>query len=378
MTSPSSVQIVPVKTRKQLRQFVDFSLKLYKGNPYYVPELASDTISSLTTNPALKFCQAQPFLAFKDGKVAGRVVALINPRANEAWQTKDVRFSWIDFIEDYEVCEALMDAVAAWGKERGMDRIEGPIGFIDYDREGCLVEGFDKMSTMSLAYCYPYYSEFFDRYGMVKNADWVEYRLTIPEETERFSRMADILSERYGLHTKIYKNTRELKKYAAKDIFKLFNECYAKLYGFSQLDKDQVDSLVNKFIPFVNVNMLPTIYNEQGELVGCAIMIPSLARAIQKSGGRLFPFGWWHLIKALYLKYDDTIEFLLVGVKPEYRSKGLNAFIVGSVFPYVKKKGFKYCETNANLESNTSIQALWKSFDHELVKRRRAYVKPIE
>ena len=377
MTSSSTVKIVPVETKKQLRQFIQFSLDLYKDNPYYVPELAMDTKACLTTNPALKFCQAQPFLAFKDGKIAGRVVALINPRANQTWNTTDVRFNWIDFIEDYDVCAALLDAVAAWGKERGMNRLEGPIGFIDYDREGCLVEGFDKMSTMSLAYCYPYYSQFFDRYGLQKDVDWVEYRITMPEETERFSRMADVISRRYDLHLKKIKNNKDLLKNGADDIFNLLNECYAKLYGFSHLDDDQVQTLIKNYIPFVNVNMLPTIYDKNGKMVGCAIMIPSLAKAVQKTRGHLFPFGWWHLVKALYLKYDDTIEFLLVGVSPEYRGKGLNALIVSSVFPYAKKKGFKYCETNANLESNASIQALWKSFEHELVKRRRSYIKPI-
>ena len=377
MTSSSAVQIVPVETKKQLRKFIKFTLDLYKGNPYYVPELAMDTKASLTTNPALRFCQCQPFLAYKDGKVAGRVVALINPRANEAWKTKDVRFSWIDFIEDYDVCKALLDTVAAWGKERGMEHLEGPIGFIDYDREGCLVDGYDKMSTMSLAYSYPYYAQFFDRYGLVKNADWVEYRITIPEETERFTRLADVIAKRYDLHLRIFKSNKELLHEGAKDIFKLFNTCYAKLYGWSQLDDAQVQTLIDNYIPFVDVNMLPTIYDKEGNMVGCAIMIPSLAKAIQKARGRLFPFGWWHLIKALKIKYDDTIEFLLVGVSPEYRGKGLNALIVSSVFPYVKKKGFKYCETNANLETNLSIQALWKSFDHELVKRRRAYIKDI-
>ena len=377
MASTSAVQIVPVKTKKQLREFINFSLDLYKGNPYYVPELVMDTKASLTTNPALRFCECQPFLAYKDGKVAGRVVALINPRANNAWKTKDVRFNWIDFIDDYEVCEALMDAVATWGKERGMNRIEGPIGFIDYDREGCLVEGFDKMSTMSLAYCYPYYNEYLDRYGLKKNVDWVEYRITIPEETDRFTRMADVIATRYDLHLRIFKNNRELLKEGAHDIFKLLNACYANLYGFSHLDDAQVQKLIDDYIPFVDVNLLPTIYDKDGNMVGCAIMIPSLAKAIQKAKGRLFPFGWWHLVKALYLKYDDTIEFLLVGISPEFRGKGLNAMIVSSVFPYMKKKGFKYCETNANLESNLSIQSMWKTFDHKLVKRRRAYLKDI-
>ena len=230
---------------------------------------------------------------------------------------------------------------------------------------------------MSLAFCYPYYSQYFDRYGLEKSVDWVEYRITMPEETERFTRLAEVIAKRYDLHLRIFKNNRDLFKNGAKDIFKLLNGCYAKLYGFSQLDDAQVDNLIKNYIPFVDVNLLPTIYDKDGNMVGCAIMIPSLAKAIQKTRGKLFPFGWWHLVKALYLKYDDTIEFLLVGVSPEFRGKGLNALMVSSVFPYAKKKGFKYCETNANLETNHSIQALWKSFDHELVKRRRAYIKHI-
>ncbi len=375
MTSTSSVTIVPVETKKQLRQFINFSLDLYKDNPYYVPELAMDTKASLTTNPALSFCQCQPFLAYKDGKVAGRVVALINPRANATWKTNDVRFNWIDFIEDYEVCKALLDAVVAWGKERGMDGLEGPIGFIDYDREGCLVEGFDKMSTMSLAFCYPYYSQYFDRYGLEKSVDWVEYRITMPEETERFTRLADVVAKRYDLHLKIFKNNRDLFKNGAKDIFKLLNGCYAKLYGFSQLDDAQVDNLIKNYIPFVDVNLLPTIYDKDGNMVGCAIMIPSLAKAIQKTRGKLFPFGWWHLIKAVYFKPAPVLDMLLIGVLPEYQNKGVNALLFAEIIPVAQKMGFVWAETHVQLEENEKSQTQWSHLDCSIHKRRRCWRK---
>lgn len=375
-----SVTIIPVESRRQMNQFIDFTLDLYRDCPYYVPELAFDTRATLDKkkNPAFEFSQAQPYLAIKDGKVAGRVVALINNRVNEKWQHKVVRFGWIDFIEDYEVCKALLDAVCAWGKERGMNRLEGPMGFTDFDREGALTTGFDRMATMATIYNYPYYIDFYERYGLVKGADWIEHLVTIPDEMpERFSKMSNLIAERYNLRVHFAKNARDIKQHNAKAIFDLLNQCYADLYGFAQLSDRQIDKYVNDYITFADLSLIPMIYNEENELVGVAIMIPYLAQALIKSHGKLFPFGWFHLIKSLYIKPCETLEFLLVAIRPDYQNKGVNALIVSSLYPSLKKKGYKKAETNCNLVDNDKVINLWSHFPHETHKGRRAFIKDI-
>lgn len=375
-----SIKIIPVETRRQMNQFIDFTLDLYRDCPYYVPELAFDTRATLDPrqNPSFEFSEAQKMLAIKDGKVAGRVVALINRRVNEKWNHKIVRFGWIDFIEDYEVCKALLDAVCAWGKERGMDRLEGPMGFTDFDREGALTWGYDRMATMATIYNYPYYIEYYERYGLTKGADWIENLVTIPEVLdERYTKMGDIIARRYGLRAYCAKNARELKTHYAKAIFDLLNACYADLYGFSQLSDHQIDKYVKDYISFADFGLIPMIFNEQNELVGVAIMIPYLAKALIKCRGKLFPFGWFHLLKSLYIKHDDTVEFLLVGIRPDYQNKGVNALLVTSLYPALKKRGFVKAETNCNLVDNDKVINLWSHFPHEVHKKRRAYIKDI-
>ena len=375
-----SVNIIPVQTRRQMNQFIDFTLGLYRDCPNYVPELAFDIKATLDPkkNPAFEFCQAQPMLAFKDGKVAGRVVALMNERVNEKWEKKVVRFGWIDFIEDYEVCEALLDAVCAWGRERGLDYLQGPMGFTDFDREGALTWGYDRIATMATTYNYPYYIDFYNRYGLQKGADWLEMYVTLPDELpEKFIRLNDIVKQRYGLRVEFAKNARDMKQNRAKAIFDLLNTCYADLYGFARLSDRQIDKYVNDYISFADMSLIPLIYNGQNELVGCALMIPSLAKALVKSRGKLFPFGWWHLVKALYLKHDDTIEFLLIAIRPDYQAKGVNSLIVSSLVPIFKAKGYKYAETNCELEDNHKVLNFWNSVEHIIHKKRRAFVKEI-
>lgn len=375
-----SVTIIPVETRRQMNQFINFTLDLYRNCPYYVPELALDTKATLNPkkNPAFEFSQAQPMLAIRDGKVVGRVVALINNHVNETWNHKIVRFGWIDFIEDYEVCKALLDAVCKWGKERGMNMLEGPMGFTDFDREGALTWGFDRIATMSTIYNYPYYIEYYERYGLGLGADWVEHLVTIPEEIpERYAKMCDLVRERYKLRIVYAKNSSELKKVHAKPIFKLLNQCYAELYGFSQLNDKQIDKYIEDYITFADVEIIPLIYNEQDELVACGIMIPSLAKALVRCRGKLFPFGWWQLIKRLYIKNDDTVEFLLVGIRPDYQGKGLNSMMVSSIHPVLKRKGYVQAETNCNLVDNTKILNFWSHMPHIDHKKRRAFIKDI-
>lgn len=375
-----SVNIIPVETKRQMRQFINFTLDLYKDCKNYVPELTFDIKATLDPkkNPAFDFCQAQPMLAIKDGKVVGRVVALMNERVNEKWEKKVVRFGWIDFIEDYEVCEALLDAVCAWGKERGLNYLQGPMGFTDFDREGALTWGYDRIATMATTYNYPYYIDFYNRYGLEKGADWVEMLVTLPTELpEKFIKLTDIVKQRYGLRVEFAPNAKDMKQNRAKAIFDLLNTCYADLYGFAKLSDRQIDKYVNDYISFADMELIPLIYNDQNELVGCALMIPSLAKALVKSRGKLFPFGWWHLVKSLYLKHDDTIEFLLIAIRPDYQAKGVNSLIVSSLFPVFIKKGYKYAETNCELEDNHKVLNFWNSVEHEIHKKRRAFVKQL-
>ena len=375
-----SINIIPVECKRQMNQFINFTLDLYRDCPYYVPELALDVKATLDPkkNPAYEFSQAQPMLALKDGKVAGRVVALTNNRVNEKWGQKIVRFAWIDFIEDYEVCKALLDAVCAWGRERGLNRLQGPMGFTDFDREGALTMGYDRIATMATTYNYPYYIEYYERYGLQKGADWLELYVTLPTEMpEKFAKLSDIVKQRYKLRVCFAKNARDMKQNYAKDIFKLLNTCYADLYGFAQLSDGQIDKYVEDYISFADMSLIPLIFNENDEMVGCAIMIPSLAKALVKSRGKLFPFGWWHLVKSLYLKHDDTIEFLLIAVRPDYQAKGLNSLIVTSLFKVFQEKGYKYAETNCELEDNFKILNFWNNLPHEVHKKRRAFVMDI-
>ncbi len=375
-----TVSIVPVKTRRQMNKFVNFTLDLYRDCPYYVPELTFDTKNTLDPkkNPSFEFSEAQPMLAYRDGRVVGRVVALINSRANETWRHKVVRFGWIDFIEDYEVCKTLLDAVSAWGRERGMNKLEGPMGFTDFDREGALTSGYDRIATMATIYNYPYYIEYYERYGLGLGADWIEQIVTMPEELpERFYALTDVVKQRNGLRVHFAKNAREMKKHYAKPVFALLNQCYADLYGFSQLSDRQVDKYVADYITFADFELIPLIFNEQNEIVGAALMIPSLAKSLIKCRGRLFPFGWVHLLKSLFINQGDTVEFLLIAVRPDYQAKGVNALIVSSLYPVFKKKGFKQAETNCTLVDNNKMRNFWSHLPHEIHKTRRAYIMDI-
>lgn len=376
-----SVEIRKVQTKKELKEFIHFANDLYKGDEYYAPSLISDDYNTFDPkkNGAFDFCQAQMFLAYKEGKVAGRVMAIINNRANETWKVKQVRYGWIDFINDEEVAKALLDAVAAWGKERGMTDIAGPLGFTDFDPEGMLVEGFERVATMIGIYNYPYYPQILEKLGYTKETDWMEYRITIPDELpERYYKYADIVIAKNKLNVR--KVTRRMinKENYGRKFFKLINETYYKLYGFSLLSDKQIDAYTKLYLGLLDTRMVSFIENEKGELVAAGVTMPDLTAALQKCGGKLFPFGWFHLLKAIFWKPCDTLDMLLVGVREDYRGKGLNAVLVTDLYPRLKAMGFKYAETTAELETNDSIQAMWKYFEREQHKRRRVYAKKIE
>lgn len=377
---PMSVQIKKVETNKDLRTFSKFANKLYKGSAFYVPTMPVDERNTLDKkkNAAFEFCDADYFLAYKDGKLVGRVAAILNPKANMAWKTKQVRFGWIDFIDDYEVSEALINQVIAWGRERGMEHIAGPLGFTDFDPEGMLVEGFDRLGTMAMLYNHPYYMVHMERLGMVKEVDWLEFRITIPEVLpEKFVKMSEIVKQRYNL--KVRKLThRDIKRenYGQK-FFNLINECYCNLYGYSLLSEKQIDQYVKFYLSVLDLRMASFVENEQGELIAAGVAMPSLSEALQKCGGNLFPTGWWHLVKNMYIRKPDTLDLLLVGVRPDYQSKGVNAMIFTDLFQVYKDMGFKYAETSAELETNVKIQQMFGIFEPEQHKRRRIYTKEI-
>lgn len=375
-----SISIRRVESKAELKRFIRFANNLYKGNNYYVPAIVIDDLATFDKreNGAYDFCDVELYLAYREGEIVGRVAAIINHKANERWDVRQVRFGWFDFIDDIEVSTALLDAVSAFGKARGMNQIVGPLGFTDFDPEGMLVEGFDRLSTMALIYNHPYYPEHMQRLGYTKQAGWVEFRITIPDHTpERLSRIAQMVMERYKL--KIRKlSRREIKreKYGHK-FFDLINQTYCDLYGYSLLTPKQIDRYVDLYLSLADTRMFTFVENEKGELVAAGASIPSLSVALQKCNGEMLPFGWWHLLKAMFLKRSDTLDLLLIGVRPDYQNCGVNSLMFYDLIDTYRKLGFKYAETNAQLETNDKIQAMWRYFDKETHKRRWIFGKEL-
>ena len=375
-----SVIIKAVTSAKDFKTFARFANKMYKGNKYYVPSMPLDDLATFSKdkNAAFEFSEAEFYLAYKNGEVVGRVAAIINHKANDAWKVKQVRFGWIDFIDDLEVSAALLDAVIQFGKKAGMTQIVGPLGFTDFDPEGMLVDGFDKLSTMALIYNHPYYPEHMKKHGYYKETGWLEYKITIPQTlSERHKNIAESVMERYGLTIK-KKTRRQIRRenYGQK-IFKLINETYCVLYGYSLLSEKQIDQYVNMYLSLVDMDMLTFVENADGELIATGLTIPSLAAALQKCNGEIFPFGWWYLLKAMFLKKPDTLDLLLIGVRPDYQNKGVNALMIYDLVERFIRKGFKYAETNAMLETNDKILAMWTPFEKEQHKRRWVFGKEI-
>ena len=375
-----SIQIRKVSSKKELKTFVRFANRLYKGNKYYVPSMPMDDINTFTPekNGAFDFSEAELYLAYKGDEVVGRVAAIINHKANEAWKVKQVRFGWIDFIDDLEVSKALLDAVVAFGKARGMEQVVGPLGFTDFDPEGMLVEGFDRLSTMALIYNHPYYPEHMKKHGYTKETGWVEYRITIPEEMpENHIRFSEIIKERYGLKIRKLSRRQIRKEDYGRKIFHLLNEAYSPLFGYSKLSDKQIDSFVKTYLNLVNLRFVTIIHDPDGQLVGVGVTMGSLSRAMQKAKGRLLPFGWYHIIKAMRYKFDDTVEMLLIAVKPEYQGKGVNALLFCDLIPTYNEAGFKWAETAPQLENNMKELNQWDVLNPEYTKRRRCYRKKL-
>ncbi len=372
-----SVEIKKVTTKSELKRFIRFNYEFYKDNPYSVPDLYDDMLNTFSPkkNAAFEFCEADYFLALRDGKIVGRVAAIINRRANETWNRKTVRFGWIDFIDDMEVSTALIDTVKQWGKERGMTEIEGPLGFTDMDAEGMLVEGFDQLSTMATIYNYPYYPQHMERLGLSKSADWVEMKIYVPDAIpEKHRRISEIIAKRYNLHIRKLNSKKEVRQSGvAHDIFRLINDAYTPLFGYSRMTERQIDQYVKMYVPVLDLRMVSIVENEQNEIVAVGISMASLSRALQKAKGRLLPFGWYHLLKALMWKRPKVLDLLLVAVRPDYQGKGVNALLFTDLIPVYKELGFEYAESNPELEMNEKVQNQWQYFKTEQHKRRRCF-----
>nr|WP_320057020.1 N-acetyltransferase [uncultured Bacteroides sp.] len=376
-----AIIIKKVSDRKDLKKFIRLNYELYKTNPYSVPDLYDDMLNTFNKkkNAAFKFCEADYFLAYKDGQLVGRIAAIINKKANSIWNKKEVRFGWIDFIDDIEVSSALLKAVEEWGKERGMEAIQGPLGFTDFDAEGMLIEGFDQLSTMATTYNYPYYPQHMEKLGYVKDADWMEYKIYIPESVpEKHQRISDLVQRKYNLKVKKYTSAKKLSEEYGQAIFELMNEAYSPLYGYSPLSQGQINQYVKMYLPIVDLRMVTLITDQEDKLICVGISMPSLSIALQKAKGRMLPFGWYYLFKALFMKNRaKMLDLLLVAVKPEYQNKGVNALLFSDLIPVYQKLGFIFAESNPELELNGKVQAQWEYFKTEQHKRRRAFVKKI-
>ena len=373
------IKVIP-KDRKSLRKFVQFGIDLYKGNDCYVPPLVSDDVATLSPekNPAFDFCEAEYFMAFRDGKPVGRIAAIIHRISNEEHGKKEMRFGFVDFIDDEEVSRALFDAAAGWGKAKGMESMIGPLGFSDMDYEGMLVEGFDELSTMATIYNYPYYPRHMERMGFEKKADWVEFSMKVPDAIpDKHVRIAEIVKQKYGLKVVKYNDRKKAVAEIGRPLFELINESYKELFEFTQLTNRQIDHYVDIYIRLLRLDLLTVIKDADDNLVGVGVALPSLSRALQKSRGKMLPFGWWHMMRAMYFNVTDTVDLLLVAVKPEYQSKGVNALLFTDLIPYFQKYKFKYAESNPELELNQKVQAQWQYFETRQHKRRRAYGKRI-
>ena len=373
-----NVQIKEVLTRKDLKKWVKFPNELYKKEKAFVPFLMVDELDTFTKekNPAYEFCETKLFLAYKEGKIVGRIGGLINHAANKKWETNSIRFTRFDFIDDYEVSEALFMAVVQWGKERGYTSILGPIGFTDMDHEGMLVEGFDELNMSITFYNHPYYLEHMKKLGLEKEVDWVEYQLTVPTEPNlKLDKMSEFLQKRYGYKLVTYKDRKVLAG-EAFEAFKVIDEAFSKLYGTVPLTDAVINKALADYIPLVHLDYICSVRDNEGKIAGFAVLVPSIAKALKKSNGKMMPFGMFRLLKALKGK-NDTLEMFFIAVKPEHQKRGVPAIIMSHMLKMCNKNGVKYCETGPELEANEDVQSLWDGFDARHHKRRRCFKKEI-
>lgn len=375
------VEIRKVGNQKELRQFVKFYYSLYRDNEQAVPYLFFDEMDTLRhdKNPSFECCEAEYFMAFRDGQMVGRVAAIINHRANERWGVRQVRFGWFDFIDDIEVSRALLKTVEDWGRQRGMNQMAGPMGFIDTDREGMLVEGFDELSTMYVNYNYAYYPQHMERLGgFCKDNDYMEYQVKVPEVVpDKFAKIADMIGHRYGLRVRKFSRRDLVQGGWGRRIFEMVNETYNHLYGYSHLSERQIDKLVGDYIKIADTNLITGVMDGD-KMIGFGITFPSFSRALQKTrDGSLWPMGWWQLLRILKWHKTDTVDLLLIGVLPEYRQKGANAIIFNDLIQQFQRYGFRYAEAMPQMEANEAVRSQWQYLESRQHRRHRCYRKDL-
>jgi len=371
------VIIKELKAKKELKQFISFPYKLYKGNKYWIPPLKKDEFDILNKkkNPAFDFCDVKLWLAYENGKVVGRIVGIINHRYIEKWENKYARFGWIDFVDDENVAKALLETVEKWAKENGMEAVHGPLGFTDLDQEGMLIEGFEELGTIATIYNYPYYSKHLEKYGYSKDVDWIEFEVKVPKKVpEKIERIANIVKKKYKLTVLKTKSSKGLKPYA-KEIFKVLNDAFEPLYGVVPLTEKQIENYIKQYIGTIPHKYISIILDESGKVGAFGITMPSLSKAFQKANGRLLPFGLIHILKAL--KHNNLVDLYLVAVRPDLQGKGVNTLIFKELIQISIDNKIEKAETNVELENNTKVQAQWKFFDRRQHKRRRCFIKHI-
>ena len=373
------IEIKEVTTKKELREFVKFNIKLYKDNPFHIPGLIDEEVMTLSKdkNPAFENCEAIYFLAYKDKKIVGRIAGIIVHDSNRIWNQKNARFGFVDFIDDKEVVDALFGSVIKWANEKGMEALHGPLGFTDLDHEGMLIEGFDRLGTMATIYNYPYYPQHMERMGFVKDVDWYEYIIYIPDSIpEKLNRIGEIVKQKHGLKILKFKKRKEIWPYAYR-IFEALNASYTPLYGFSPLSPKQIEYYVKMYIPMLRLNLITVIIRESDDAVaGFGITLPNLSHAMKKAKGSLFPLGFIYLLKTLYSK-PKVVDLYIMGVLPEYKNKGVNALIINDLISQYNSVGSVYAESNPELATNNAVQSQWDYFKNEHHKTRRAYIKHI-
>ena len=364
-----------------MNDFLALPRKIYKGNPYYVPDMDSEVRNWFDPkhNPGLQHCEVLPLVAYSEGgEIVGRIVGIINRKANQRWKGSCVRFGWIEFVDDFDVSAALLKAVEEWGSSKGMDSIQGPLGIFDFDKEGMLIEDFDKIGSAITIYNPPYYPKHMEHHGFGKEVDWVQVKVQIPDQVpERYARVEKLVKEMYGLKVTKLTPRQVFKEGYGRKIFHLLNEAYSQLFGYTPLNEAEIDSFVNGYIRRVDLQCQPMVEDGEGNLIACSITMPNIARALQKTGGKMFPFGWYHLMRALKWKFEDEVELLLIAVHPEWQALGINALIFCDLIPIFQKMGFRWAETGPMLEDNLKVLTQWKPLNPITYKRRRCFGKEI-
>ena len=377
----SGIDVIKVASQAQMNDFIRVVDTIYRDCQQYVPDLEDDVrrLFDPRSNAGLEFSDIQPFVAYRDGKPVGRIVALVNKKANVTWKIKNCRFSMIEFVDDPEVSKALIETACQWGREKGMEYLQGPMGITDFDKEGMLIEDFHLTGSMNTIYNPEYYPRHMEALGLEKEVDWVQVRINIPEEVPaKYARVAQYAREQIGLRVVKVTNADITKRGYGKKIFDLLNDSYAPIFGFSELSTSQADNFLHKYLRLLDKKLVPIIVNDKEEIVGLAVTMGSLSQAMQKAKGRLWPFGWYHLLKALKWKREDNVEMLLIGVRPDYQGLGVNAMFFDDLIPIYNKYGFKWAETGPQLEDNVRELSQWKPLKPEFVKRRRCYRKKID